>query len=269
MGRYRLLEAMLKGRDDLQFFAVGDDWQSIYRFAGSDISIMSRFRRFFGRATVVKLDQTFRFNDKIASVSGEFIQKNPNQIRKKLNTELECETPQVFVHWVDREEGSPSDAATLKGVIDLMTAGRDLKDASLLVLARYNHLLPDASTLKSLGKNWPGQVRTPLTVHRSKGLEADYLIVDGLTADEFGFPSEIEDDPLLGLVLARPDSYPHAEERRLFYVALTRARHQVHLIADRKHPSSFVLELLGREYDVTHIGRDAQNERPIRDALRA
>jgi DNA helicase-4 len=255
MGRYRLLEAMLKGRDDLQFFAVGDDWQSIYRFAGSDISIMSRFRKFFGRATVVKLDQTFRFNDKIASVSGEFIQKNPNQIRKKLNTELECETPQVFVHWVDREEGRPSDGATLTGVIDLMKADRDLEDESLLVLARYNHLLPAVSTLKSLEKSWPGQVLAPLTVHRSKGLEAGYVIVDGLTTDEYGFPSEIEDDPLLGLVLARPDSFPHAEERRLFYVALTRARHQVHLIADRNYPSSFVLELLGGEYQVKHIGR--------------
>jgi DNA helicase-4 len=81
VGRYRLLEAMLKSRDDLKFFAVGDDWQSIYRFAGSDISIMSRFRDFFGRATIVKLDRTFRFNDSIASVSGVFIQKNPNQIR--------------------------------------------------------------------------------------------------------------------------------------------------------------------------------------------
>jgi DNA helicase-4 len=269
IGRYRLLEAMLKARDDLQFFAVGDDWQSIYRFAGSDISIMSRFRRFFGRATVVQLDQTFRFNDKIASVSGEFIQKNRNQIRKQLKTELKCETPRVFVHWIDREEGRPSDAATLKGVMELIRAAHILDDASLLILARYNHLLPGASTLESLQMCWPGQVRTPLTVHRSKGLEADYVIVDGLTADEFGFPSEIEDDPLMGLVLARPDDYPHAEERRLFYVALTRARHQVHVIADRGHPSSFALELLGREYDVTHVGRNARDDRPIRDAWRA
>ena len=87
VGRYLLLEAMLKGREDLQFFAVGDDWQSIYRFAGSDISIMSRFREFFGRATIVKLDRTFRFNDRIASVSSEFIQKNPKQIRKTLDTQ--------------------------------------------------------------------------------------------------------------------------------------------------------------------------------------
>jgi DNA helicase IV len=80
------------------------------------------------------------------------------------------------------------------------------------------------------------------------------VIVTGLTADRYGFPSEIEDDPLLDLVLAKPDSFPNAEERRLLYVALTRARHQVHLLADRARPSPFALELLRDGYDITCIG---------------
>ena len=86
------------------------------------------------------------------------------------------------------------------------------------------------------------------------------MIVNGLTSDKYGFPSEIEDDPLLELVLAGPDKYPNAEERRLFYVALTRAREQVHLIADRVRPSTFALELLDTEYEVHHIGRSTDNE---------
>lgn len=259
MGRYLLLEAMLKRRKDLKFFAVGDDWQAIYRFAGSDISIMSRFRNFFGRATIVKLDRTFRFNDRIASVSGGFIQKNPAQIRKTLDTQVERDTPQVFLHWANTPAGNQqADNTNLEKVIGSIET--DLEDASLLVLARYNHLLPRTSGLESLKKIWPGEVKSPLTIHRSKGLEADYVIVNGLTADKYGFPSEIEDDPLLDLVLASPDGYPHAEERRLFYVAMTRARRQVHLIVDRRRPSSFALELLTGDYDVEHFGRGGDDE---------
>jgi DNA helicase-4 len=199
MGRYLLLEAMLKSHDDLQFFAVGDDWQSIYRFAGSDISIMSRFRDFFGRATIVKLDRTFRFNDSIASLSGKFIQKNPKQIRKNLQTQVHCVSPQVFLHWVESNSSRPpANNGTLEGVVGMLKDNLQQNDPSLLILSRYNHLLPDRSTLKALQKAWPGQIKTPLTVHRSKGLEADYVIVNGLTANKYGFPSEIEDDPRLG-----------------------------------------------------------------------
>src|SRR5690606_21977114 len=86
-------------------------------------------------------------------------------------------------------------------------------------------------------------------------------IINGLTANKYGFPSEIEDDPLLDLVLAQPDSYQNAEERRLFYVALTRARYQVHLLVDRMCPSPFALELLDSEYDVLHVGRRTDDER--------
>lgn len=255
VGRYLLLEAMLKRRHDLQFFAVGDDWQSIYRFAGSDISIMSRFRKFFGRATIVKLDRTFRFNDKIASVSGEFIQKNPKQIRKTLATQVHCTSPQVFLHWINSSVGNArSDNAALQKVVGAITENVQQENPSLLILSRYKHLLPDRSGLKAIEQIWPGHVQPPMTIHRSKGLEADYVIIGGLIADKYGFPSEIEDDPLLDLVLAEPDSYHNAEERRLLYVALTRARHQVHLLVDHNRPSGFALELLNEGYDVQHVG---------------
>jgi DNA helicase-4 len=137
---------------------------------------------------------------------------------------------------------------------------KDLASKSLLVLARYNHLFDDHQLQKSLKQIWPGKLLKPRTIHRSKGLEADYVIVMGLTSDRYGFPSEISDDPLLEMVLAEPDNYPHAEERRLFYVALTRAKKQVHLIVDRQHPSVFALELINEKYDVRIVGENKEDE---------
>ena len=247
--RYKLIEAMLKSDSEFQFFAVGDDWQSINRFAGSDISIMSKFRNFFGRATVVNLDRTFRFNNKIADLSGKFIQKNPSQLRKDLVTHSHEVEPQVYLHHEGSRENS---SKTLRIILKNITEEREIKDDTLLVLARYNHLIDSKDLKEVIQKYWPGKALPPQSIHRSKGKEADYVIVLGMASSQFGFPSEITDDPLLSLVLAEPDQYPHAEERRLFYVAITRAKKQVHLIYDEKNPSVFITELIDEDYEVNY-----------------
>jgi DNA helicase-4 len=109
----------------------------------------------------------------------------------------------------------------------------------VLVLGRYNH---DAGVLP---RPAPYNLDvTFLTMHRSKGLEADYVVVAGMTTGTYGFPSTITDDPVLGLAMPTPDTYEHAEERRLFYVALTRARRAVTLITDPHRMSPFVVELV-------------------------
>lgn len=82
------------------------------------------------------------------------------------------------------------------------------------------------------------------TVHASKGLEADYVILPNVSSGTYGFPSEVVDDPVLALAMTEADPYPHAEERRLFYVALTRARRHVTMIGVQGRESSFVSELL-------------------------
>ena len=94
------------------------------------------------------------------------------------------------------------------------------------------------------------------TVHRAKGTEADYVVVVDLADDRWGFPSQIDDDPLLELVLPPPHgkAYAFAEERRLFYVALTRARHGAYLITHPNFPSAFVLELLAQSHSLRQIG---------------
>ena len=101
-----------------------------------------------------------------------------------------------------------------------------------------------------------------MTVHRAKGLEADYAVVLGLCRGKFGFPVEMADDPLLDLVMAAPEAHPNAEERRLLYVALTRARRRAYLLAEGGPPSGFVTELIGGEYNVTLFGRLPEGDMP-------
>ncbi len=60
------------------------------------------------------------------------------------------------------------------------------------------------------------------TMHRAKGLTADIAIILNVNDSSFGMPAKKQSDPVLGLLLAHPDAYPYAEERRLFYVALIR-----------------------------------------------
>jgi DNA helicase-4 len=179
-----------------------------------------------------------------------------------LDTQSRSDSPQVYLHWEETISGGREfESAAIERIVRTIVENIREDHPSLLILSRYNHHLPSRTALSSIEKLWPGEIKSPLTIHRSKGLEADYVIVHGFAADKYGFPSEIEDDPLLSLVLARPENFPHAEERRLFYVALTRARHQVHLLVDRRRPSVFALELKNPEYNVQHFDPTADMKR--------
>lgn len=130
----------------------------------------------------------------------------------------------------------------MKSALDSIQVGASGHQASVLLLGRYNFLKPD--DLPQLRRQHPKLSINFMTVHRSKGLEADHVVILHATSDRMGFPSEIVDDPLLDLVLPKPEEYDHAEERRLFYVALTRARKSVTVLADRQRPSAFARELV-------------------------
>ncbi|CAN5127105.1 hypothetical protein BH09ACT10_BH09ACT10_00690 [soil metagenome] len=232
--RARLLRALVN-RPDLFLFAVGDDWQSIYRFAGSDISAMTRFEETFGPGHVMRLERTFRSAQELSTLAGDFVMKNPNQLTKKVRSDRSFPEP-VGLVLVDGE--AEVTQAIAQRLSELSASVPDGSSASVKILGRYRReeeLLPRA-------KYRVLDIRFQ-TVHSSKGLEADHVIIPGLNRG--GFPSTKEDDPLLRLALPEGDDYPHAEERRLFYVALTRARDSVLLIARSGKESEFVTELLG------------------------
>jgi DNA helicase IV len=122
----------------------------------------------------------------------------------------------------------------------------------VLILGRYKHQKP--RDLGRLQRAYPNLALSFSTVHAAKGLEADVVVVVDVSAGRYGFPSGITDDPILSLVLASADPFPHAEERRLFYVALTRAKRSVHLIVPRIAPSPFIDEIAKSGADVRQHG---------------
>lgn len=236
--RNRLLLALLDQNRECKLFCVGDDWQSIYRFAGSDLNIMTDFEDIYGSSEIMLLDETFRFNDKICEFSTKFIQKNPIQIPKQLKTHDHIEKPAVSI--------IPTD--DIEYEIRKILYELNKKGGAVFIIGRYGHLKPQVRF------DYPNLSIEYLTAHKSKGTQADYVIIIGLEAGKMGFPCEISDDKVLNLVLSKQDSFPHSEERRLFYVAVTRAKKHVYLLSDMSNPSIFIKEVTSGGYLVNYYG---------------
>ncbi|MDE0620324.1 MAG: topoisomerase DNA-binding C4 zinc finger domain-containing protein [Bryobacterales bacterium] len=248
--RARLLKALLDQSPAAQLFAVGDDWQAIYRFGGSDIAIMREFAERFGDTKRMDLETTFRCAEPIAAVATRFVLANPAQIRKTVHSTRQLQGPCVHVGLSRGRDQSLLREALSRIAVH---AANHEEPSNVLLLGRYKHLRP--GNLAGLAKQHPRLQLSFKTVHGSKGLQADYVVVLGLCTGRHGFPTEITDDPLLDLVLSAPEEHSNAEERRLFYVAPTRARRHVFVLADGGPPSPFVVELIGGNYDVAVFGQ--------------
>ena len=252
IGRAKLLKALLGQRLDNQLFVVGDDWQAIFRFAGSDISLIRHFSDHFGITARTDLEETFRCTDRICAVASKFVMCNKDQIAKKMKAVNKAVKPAVFIGRPSAKPGYDILGETLSRIVEHGGNQR----VGVLLVGRYNHCKP--RDLSQLEAAFPSLRMRFRTAHGSKGLEDDYVVILGLRGGRMGFPSGIIDDPLIDLVLADPEPFPNAEERRLFYVALTRAKRAVFLIADRTSPSSFVVELEKGGYDVVNFGENPE-----------
>ncbi len=240
--RARLVRALVNapGR---YLFGVGDDWQSINRFAGADLSVMTDFHAWFGAGETLRLERTFRAPQSICDVSSRFVQKNPAQLQKRVTSASPEFAPSISgfaARSEDKLGGAVIEhlARLNEGVrTGSVEAGRDGK-VSVFVLGRYKQ---DSKYLPP--RPWSHLTVTFHTIHGSKGLEADYIVMPRVVKGSYGFPSKSMDDPVLLLAMPAREEFRFAEERRLCYVALTRARRAVALFTIEDRVSPFLVEL--------------------------
>jgi DNA helicase-4 len=236
VGRAQFIKSLLQSTHHAKLVAVGDDWQSIYRFSGSDISVMTSFEDHFGRHEIRMLPETFRFDKMVEAVASRFVLKNEAQIKKQVIAKSRDNSKSVILWHPQKDNG-----LLLESIVQHIPIASAAK-TSILILARYNFYRHRLGIAELKVRRPDLEVRFS-SVHAAKGAEADYVILVGVKSGRYSFPSEIADDPLLDLVLSAREHFAHAEERRLLYVALTRTKNDVYVVGDPSAESTFFKEL--------------------------
>lgn len=237
---------------DSKIIAVGDDFQSIFAFAGSDISLFTEFSNLMGYASFLKITHTYRNSQQLINVAGNFVMSNQKQIKKQLISPKNLENPVMVIAYDDSSNKTKNKIMMLnKCLADIQKQFGDRQ--KILLIGRYNfekyYLLnsddfSEISTDKIKAKKFPNFEIDFLSAHSSKGLGYDQVIILNGDDGTYGFPSQIKDDPIMQVINVFDNSYLFAEERRLFYVALTRTKNKVYILTPVNNPSSFILEII-------------------------
>ena len=244
VGRYKLIKEIIN-HSNAKLICVGDDWQSIYRFSGSDLNLFSSFEHYFGPSTILRIEKTYRNSQELLNIASKFILQNPEQLKKNLRSDKHILNPIIVVNYYEDLHVALHNALTdiysnFGENAEILLLGRTTYDINIYI---NKHLQYSPSTNIVKYTKYPSLKIKFLTIHSSKGIEADNVIILNMKNHTFGFPTKICDDEVLSLVLQKQDSYEYAEERRLFYVALTRTKNRTYLIAPKLHSSIFLEDL--------------------------
>ncbi len=275
---------------DAKIIAVGDDWQSIYAFSGSDISLFTKFEEKMGYAKMLKIVKTYRNSQDVIDIAGNFILKNTEQITKRLISPKTITDP-VIIYTYDSSSkalnGSRRSGANYALAHAVETALEQLmtykkqegkEPGPILLLGRFGfdgdnlersglfEYIDRGNKIKSV--KYPQLDITFMTAHSSKGLGYDDVIIVNGKNETYGFPSKIEDDPVLSFVIKGDRSIDYAEERRLFYVAMTRTKNRVFFVAPEQNPSEFLLEIK-KDYKNVVLRGNWNEEEPVAIAKKA
>ena len=239
--RFNLIKKIVNYNNSY-FMAVGDDFQSIYKFSGSDIGLFINFQKYFKNGHILKIQTTYRNSQELVNVAGNFIMKNKKQIRKEMKSNSHIRKPIKIVYYEKEDADFYKLCLYLKrnNKCNILVLGRNNKDINNYISSKVKITEDKRIILKDDSKmniNY-------MTMHRSKGLECDDIIIINLKDDALGFPSKMEQNKILEYIRKDTKKDFLEEERRLFYVALTRAKNNVYLFAPRLKSSIFVKELI-------------------------
>lgn len=243
--RYNFLNALRESKD-YHLFCVGDDWQSIYRFNGCDVSYILDFEKYWGPSAICRIERTYRFSGELLTKSSKFVCRNKRQCRKNLIGMNGKDSKVFFI--------SKDDDSLIRKEIgkELTLIGNKKK---ILFLGRYNH---DVRLLSGDGFEWKQNISDNsktityaprpdldmkfMTIHSSKGLQADIVFSINNKSGKYGFPSAREEPAIIPMLLGGENSQID-EERRLFYVAMTRAKETAYIVSQNGHQSDFFREM--------------------------
>jgi DNA helicase-4 len=266
-----------------KIIAVGDDWQSIYAFSGSDITLFTHFCDIMGYGKELKITKTYRNAQEVIDIAGNFVQKNEQQIKKSLISPKSIQKPVIIDTYSE-----DFDRSKFKGkggkyfqlgkkveevigrIIELNKQEGLGQSSSILLIGRFgfdarnlcfsNDFVYDEDNNKIFSKKYRTAKLEFLTAHSSKGLGYDNVVIINARNEVYGFPSKIDDDPVMNYVVKDDKSIDYAEERRLFYVAMTRTKNRVFIVTPEQHPSEFILELINDYPNVTVNGYINKND---------
>lgn len=239
--RFLLVKSILD-KTNAKLMVVGDDFQSIYRFTGCDLSLFLNFNNYFSDSKIKKIENTYRNSIELITVAGNFVMKNKSQIKKNLKSNKSIDRPIEIIFYKDINK---SFLYLINNIYEkthkpIMILGRNNNDINLALDKNFK-LENDGKIIYLKNKEIDIYY---LTAHKSKGLEEENVIIINLENKLLGFPNKIQDDKILRFVSRNYEKYPYSEERRLFYVALTRTKNKTYLLVPKNNPSIFVKELL-------------------------
>lgn len=222
---------------DANLTVVGDDFQSIYKFSGCDLNIFLNFQNYFKGTKIFKIENTYRNSQELIKIAGNFVMKNNFQIKKDLQSQKHLKHPIKIIRYLTPYK-------------TLLKTINKIKGREILILGRNNFDIYNFIPREKI--NWQEngyfsleetsyQLRY-LTIHKSKGLESDYVIIINLIDSEIGLPAKRK-SPAINYLIQPKENFLYEEERRLFYVALTRTKNDCYLLVPYFHPSLFIKEI--------------------------